>query len=516
MKQYGLFCLLILFILGFNAQDPTTTLSPDWNGDPSVCTHDPSTPSTNDKPLPKFPNKAEFALESVEVRHLLNITLRSESTIYQYIYNYDANSLIVSKNQNGFISVEHSYYNILKKSTYYGGEVCLVTDISTNKDMDGASAIQLQDIGWHIRPLNEFLQFSSNDPQRPIIRPKFLGQDVIRGIPVDKWQTCYVDKVNYRTVRRIWHFAQQNYSTATGPVGEYAVPIQALVIGSFHAPNGTRIIEFDQVFNVHGYRHGIMGENDALSPPKGVFCNRDQGQNLISLKDAGISWPDHFSVRVQFLTSRTAQWGSFHLYYDQSRADNSRRLRYDYIPFGTEDFISVIHEYNDNLTYVIDRRIGTCRISRGVDIPDVVPFYDPVRFFIKNEAKFIFNPPQKAWEYNGVRSCRDNTINCTILTTPINNFPAMVELDIGFPTDETWAYTNVEYGWSMRAPYSRPPPGAPKLFDYPVSLYLRMYQYRNPSIAPPFNVLTEDIEYEFYEMSHDLKSSDFDTTLGLR
>ncbi|CAF5102569.1 unnamed protein product, partial [Rotaria sp. Silwood1] len=137
----------------------------------------------------------------------------------------------------------------------------------------------------------------------------------------------------------------------------------------------------------------IMEYSNELSPPKGVFCASGPGQNLVSLKDAGVGWPNHFSVRVEASTSRLSQWERFHLHYDQGREGASRRLRYDYMPPGAEDFQSVIHDYTDNLTYIMDLRVGSCKINNGVEIPDVSPVSDPIRFFVKNEAQFIFNPP---------------------------------------------------------------------------------------------------------------------------
>jgi hypothetical protein len=251
--------------------------------------------------------------------------------------------------------------------------------------------------------LNEFLLFATDDPMRPPVIPVYLGQDTVRGIPVDKWQTCYINKTEYRTVRRIWTFAQQNYSMPSGPVGEYAVPIQALISASIDLPDTTQIAEFDEVYNVYSYRTGIMESSDALSPPQGVFCDSGPGQQLISLSDANVRWPNRFSVRVDASSSRSSQWQRFHLRYDQGREGGSRRLRYDFMPTGAEDFESVIHDYADDLTYTIDRRVGTCKIDRGTAIPDVNPIRDPIRFFIKNEAKFIYSPPEKKWESNGYR-----------------------------------------------------------------------------------------------------------------
>ena len=134
MKQYALLSLFILSNFGSHAQDSTSIPATQWNGDPKICTVDPSAPIINDKPLPVFSTKAEFTLERVEAKSLIGINLPSELTLYQYLYDYDANKLIMIKNKNGFIDTEYFYYNILKKSTYYRQQFCVVENIATNVD----------------------------------------------------------------------------------------------------------------------------------------------------------------------------------------------------------------------------------------------------------------------------------------------------------------------------------------------------------------------------------------------
>ncbi|CAF1004788.1 unnamed protein product [Rotaria sordida] len=514
MKYYRVVYLFVLLIYGCNAQEGTTINPSTWNGDPRICTVNPSTPGTDDRPLPTFPNQAEFALERVEVRHVLNITLPSQLTMYQYLYDYNANKLVLVKNANGFIDAEYFYYDTLKKSTYYRGEFCVVSSIDMNKDIDGTSAIQLQDNTWHIRPLNEFLLFSSNDPRRPPIRPRYAGTSIVRGIPVDQWETCIIDRNNFQTFRRVWSFAQKGFDTPTGTVGDLAYPVQAIINASVLLPNGTQLGEFDEVFNVYAYRPGIIETTDQLAPPKGVFCASGSDQNLESLQDARIQWPERFSVRVDASSSRTPRWQRFHLRYDRGRERGSKRIRYDYSPGDGEDFESVIHDYGDNLTYIIDRRVGSCKINRGVEYPDVSPNRDPASFFIKHESRF-FESRDKVWEFNGFRSCRGNTIKCAAVTTSVDKFPVIVEPDTDKPSGETWAATNIEYGWSMRAP-SQTVPGTDKHFDYPVYLYLKLYRYNDPTNPSPLNIRTEDIEYEFYEMSHEIHPNDFDISLCYR
>ncbi|CAF3300199.1 unnamed protein product [Rotaria socialis] len=507
--------LLALLISGYYAQDTTTISIADWNGDPLICTVNPSAPTTSDKPFPQFPKQAEFTLEAVTIRHVDNATLPSQLTLFQYLYDFDANKLIMIRNNNGFIDVEYSYYENLKKSVYIRNEFCLVVEIEKDNPIDGTSAIRSSNGTWHIRPLNEFLLFSSNDPRQEQIRPRYLGESVVRGIPVDQWETCIINKTSLRTIKRTWSFARRGFVTPVGPVGDFAHPIQALINASILYPNGSQFQEFDEVFDVYAYRPGIVESAEQLVPPKGVFCNSGVGQQLVSLRDAGISWPERFTVRVEASSSRSADIQKFHLRYDRGRERNTKRIRYDYLPRNGGDYVSVIHDYGTNLTYNIDRRVGTCIIKRGVDFPDVSPTRDPVSFFIKHENELI-SSRDRLWEYNGLRTCRGNGIKCATLTTAINNFPPIVEVDTGMPTGETWDSTNAEYAWSVRSPYSRPPPDMQKGFDYPVYLFLRFVQSRDPSSPPAFNSRTEDIEYEFYEMSYETEASDFDTSICYR
>ena len=269
---------------------------------------------------------------------------------------------------------------------------------------DGGSAIQLPDGTWHIRPLNEYLLFSNMDPARPMIAPVYLGQDTRREIQVDLWRACYLDRTNYRTVRRIWAFAAPTMNTPYGPVQNNAVPVHAVISASVTFPNATEEVEFDEIYNIESYKPGIIESNDVLSYPKGVFCQIPNNTNLVSLKDLGIVWPDRFGVRVEASSSRSPQSQRFHLRYSLGRDGTSRRIHYDYSPPGSEDFRSVIHDYTDRLTYSIDRRAGSCDITRMVDIPPVSPIRDPIEFFVKYESSFIFAPPENAWSFNGFRS----------------------------------------------------------------------------------------------------------------
>ena len=137
MKTHTFLSLLILSYFGSPAQDSTSTSTSasEWNGDSTLCTVDLSAPIINNKPLPSFPIQAEFTLERVEVKHITNITLPIELTLYHDLYEYNGNKLILITNKNGSTDMEYFYYGKLKKFTYYCQQFCVVEDIPTNIDM---------------------------------------------------------------------------------------------------------------------------------------------------------------------------------------------------------------------------------------------------------------------------------------------------------------------------------------------------------------------------------------------
>jgi hypothetical protein len=127
MKEYRFLYLLVLFISEYSAQNPSI----DWNGDSNICIVDPSNSSTDDTPIPPFPNQAEFVIETVRINRKSDVTSSTELTMNHYLYNYDNNSLVLIKNRNNTIDVEHYYYETLKKSIYHRRNVCTVSDINT-------------------------------------------------------------------------------------------------------------------------------------------------------------------------------------------------------------------------------------------------------------------------------------------------------------------------------------------------------------------------------------------------
>lgn len=235
--------------------------------------------------------------------------------------------------------------------------------------------------------------------------PVYKNSTTHRGILVNVWESCFVDKVNYVTIRRTWYMADPSVQTDYGKVGERAVPIYGHIVISKSLPNGTEILRTDERVNVEFFKPGIVEGNDALSAPKGVLCQIPNDTSLVSLTEVGIRWPDRFTVRVEATSSRSSRWERFHVSYVSRRSGENPFVRYDFLPEGAEDYRSIIHDEEQKLTYTIDQRRGTCRITRRVPDPDVSPILNPIEFFIKYAEDYIFYPSTgRFWSVNAVRS----------------------------------------------------------------------------------------------------------------
>ena len=95
----------------------------------------------------------------------------------------------------------------------------------------------------------------------------------------------------------------------------------------------------------------------------------------------------------------------------------------------------------------------------------------------------------------------------------VKNFPPIIEPDTGKPSGETWDTTYIEYAWARRAPNAPSRSNGTKPYDYPVSLFLRMQRDEDGPQQPSQTV---NIEYEFFEMSHDPNLNQFDTSICYR
>ncbi|CAF2817251.1 unnamed protein product [Rotaria sp. Silwood2] len=364
-------------------------------------------------------------------------------TFVECIYDYDNNYLIIISEQ----TFEYYNYTILKKAIYTKNilQQCNVYPIDIDNSSDGFSGVTYVDHNiTHIRSLYDFLLLTSN--------ATYFGETTLRGyIHVQQWISSISNVSDI-----IWSFAKTNYFMPWNS-NNYTIPIQRIIK---RKDNGIIL----EILNIFSYKTRIIKTD--LIPPKSIFCNdlipTDQ---LISLQDIGIKFPDKFSVRIDASTSFQQLWHSVHLHYYLT--DERKLIRYDYTPFdNTQNSITSI-------------------------------LHNPIETLIKYEDILLSNPPKQFFQYIGNRPCR-GSILCTILIGQMSQFP----LD----SDENWLVTNIEWGWSKRNIYDDDNNNTP--YDYPVYLNLNLYRNINEPAA--------NVHYEFYDYRTDVYLNEFDINLCYR
>ena len=417
-------------------------------------------------PSPQFSTQAQFFME--------NIMADDRRTLMEFIYDYENNRLIVTKES----TLDVYNFQTLKKATYarHNAKRCEVSRIDVNDPFDGLAAeINSTDNTTHIKVQADFLFFPSN--------ATYLGETLIRGfVRVDQWSAPLTNDSYV-----VWSFAKGDY-LMPWKASNYSIPVQRVT-----RHRGDDVIL--QVLNVFSYRPMITAQD--LTPLEGVYCDGLVADNdHVSLQDAGMVFAKKFSVRIDASTSAQQLWRSVHLRYHSS--SERKLIRYDYTPSDkTEDPVTVILDFREEAprSYKINRRTGACRINQSIElIPTTAILHEPIEMLIKYENLLLSDPPRGIFQHSGDRTCR-GSIHCRIYVAQILAFPP--------ESDDAWASTNIEWAWSRRNIQDDKSP-----LDYPVYLNLNLYKADDEPAA--------HVRYAFYDYRTDVHLNEFDVSLCYR
>lgn len=418
---------------------------------------------------PNFPSQAEFVIENIVVDS------QQRRNSFQCVYDYEGNRLILNTDQ----SIEFYDYGRLKKSIYAKDSLkrCVVYPIDQDNQLDGFSAITNPIINQtFIRPLGDFFLLMSNST--------YMGQATVRGsIRVDQWMNSFDNETEV-----IWSFAQIDYRMPWSATN-YSIPIQRVI-----RRKDDRTVLF--IMNIFQYRTTIVQSD--LSPPSGVYCDGlVKADELLSLEDFGIIFPETFSARIDASTVARQLWQTAQI--RSIKSNSTRMLRFDYQPsdnIQNPKILILDLTTGFERTYRIDTRTGSCLINQSSNAfltTSIV--HNPIETLIKYSQTLLFNPPHRLFQYVGQRTCRGSIV-CSIFIAQLTGFAT--------DFDDQWAQVSLEWAWSKRNPDN---PESP--YDYPIYIHLNLY--RDVDRTPPATV-----HYEFYDYHEDVHLNAFDINLCYR
>ncbi|XP_064606245.1 uncharacterized protein LOC135471113 [Liolophura sinensis] len=182
---------------------------------------------------------------------------------------------------------------------------------------------------------------------------KYMGTDQVRGINVDRWQSCvYWKSYNaYFTVD--YYFTTKNW---TSGIAYLQTPVRAWVQGVGRGDDGS-LKMFNHYYDFFSFRPSIL-DMSVFETPKGVVCpGRIQTKSVPKL--AG-----QYYYRQQIIIPSLNIVQHADVWFDSSY----NLVRYDYrllepvAPYYDTNPFSEIHDYNSGVAYVIDRVLGNCTV----------------------------------------------------------------------------------------------------------------------------------------------------------
>lgn len=182
--------------------------------------------------------------------------------------------------------------------------------------------------------------------------PRYLGPEIARGIPCLRWQTCHVLDNNSYTLDYLFSAEDWMDAYSDGPV-----PVQIRLLGSRLDGNG-QVLRINHTYNFVAFNSGPDSVPDEVFVvPNGLACRgRIPGIPLPVL-------PPYFSMYLENVRAETKESQIIREFYDLDQ----RLFRFDFFyngRFGGEPGpATLIHDFNLDVQYFINRRLRSCSVS---------------------------------------------------------------------------------------------------------------------------------------------------------
>ncbi len=253
-----------------------------------ICDPGDFVPKSGDPPLPSIPNQFVSTIEG-------NLLSRSQSIVIKEYYDQigDRGRLEVYANGTKATGIfDYNLEEIFVTTNRNGGDECVVHEISpTSRDPFGRTFGFTEVNGTiHIGSPAAFLEMIGGNNSAI-----YQGNDTIRGIPVQRWQSCISVPNNSYVIS--YFFASQSEWTFGEQVDmSVMIPLEFSVNASFVTPFG----RIDNAYNIYSFVNFQSGPNsvpdDVFQVPAGLVCKgRLPGQAIPTL--AGT-----FFARIEILT----------------------------------------------------------------------------------------------------------------------------------------------------------------------------------------------------------------------
>ncbi|CAH1789230.1 unnamed protein product [Owenia fusiformis] len=296
-------------------------------------------------------------------------------------------------------------YNFQQKELYKIKEekTCETSDLTREEQM-GFNVFNFTVTGntSYVKSVSDLFNFGD------AYNETYMGETVVRGIPVDHWASCVT------WIKGDAHFKLDYYFTKEGYHGPHAfkgqIPVRATIEGDSLTEGETTRHNFTHVYEFVNFKAGPIDRyEEVFQPPEGVICVRKRSKPRPIL-------PAGFSLEIEQIDSYEAgpvvvlNRQYFFDFKNQLMRMDERPSKYYgekyYKEFNNSDRLSIIHDYNTGHEYIIDQVLENCTIRNITDGEDVHKSSSNPLLVSMKAGYELFNLNMYTFSYAGQRQYR--------------------------------------------------------------------------------------------------------------
>lgn len=274
------------------------------------------------------------------------------------------------------------------------------------------------------------LHFGGNQTEQ------YMGTTTVRGMLVDRWQSCLYWPNMDATMTVNWYFTVDGWDTAI----QSRVPVRATVVGKIYEPNFSngrtpRAINHTYEFaEFRGQFPDYVDPTHLFETPSGYVCPGRKNMKPLPTPS------NYFRFTSEILDPNQKTIGFIKEWYDY----NMSLVRYDYKPnpinvvnFGL-DTLSEVHDWNEGVAYRMDKMRGNCSVTPIAGSDFDAHSLDATTVRIRT-AKEFFYFDKTQYAYEGVKKARG--IDCNVWIATRNDWPSTG------PVNSTWEWYFAVNDW---------------------------------------------------------------------
>ncbi|KAK7108760.1 uncharacterized protein [Littorina saxatilis] len=379
----------------------------------TLLLHTPRVDGLLSYPCPNPPNSRPPPSQEVMPKLASQFEIHVEANIVQKGTTVEAVEIYDYPNQRAAMSITSSNETVTSIFNYGTGErfdiqadgTCRTLNLSDSAfDVFGFTELRQSGRPTIMQAANVF-RFGDD------FEKVFLGEDVVRGIPVYHWQSCQTWKsgdVIRAAYVMDYFFSKPGYSTATA---EPLIPVRAFINGTATNVDAdgkpiSGVHNFSHVYDFSFFRSGPVADEAVFEIPRGTVCQRSISKTMPQL-------PDQFSLYMEVyvagsnrppMTERMLFDYDFGLIQTDRFAPRGRGER-----FGLTE-LTIIEDYQNLVQYVIDSYDGNCSVKPMPAALSTSNGGKGQEISMKHGMQLLMYG-QRDFKYQGQRTMRDMTVD---------------------------------------------------------------------------------------------------------